>query len=71
MPSDMLVKFHDPGLNPSLEIRPESIGASFSNVLERNFQPEVDSDVISCAIVDQPGLKVSVKFGDSQTVLHI
>ena len=55
--SDKLVKCRDPSLNQSREIPPQAFGSMifgrFSNV--DNFQPEVDSDVISGVVVDPAG----------------
>ena len=39
----------------------------FSKVFRYNFRPEVDSDVISGATVDNVGVDLSVKFGDSRS----
>ena len=58
--SNHLVKFGDPRLNLSQEIRPEAVrGGSFDRVLNfDNCQPEVVSDVISDAAVQYIGIDV-------------
>ena len=65
---DKLVKFHDCSLNRSREIPPEAVGCGiFDSFFPYNFRPEIHNDVISDAIVDNVGVDVCVKFGDSRS----
>ena len=40
---------------------------AFSTVLRDDFRPEVGSDVISGAVVEPTGVKISVKHSDSRS----
>ena len=60
------VKFHDPCLNRSWEIPREAArGGIFDCFPPITFWSEVDNDVISGTAVDNVGMGVPVKFGDS------
>ena len=48
------------------KFHPEPSEAAFSTVFPYNFQPEVDNDVISGKAVDNVGMDVPIKFGDSR-----
>ena len=66
---DKHMKFGDPRLNLSRDISPEAVGGVifglFLNV--DKYQLEVNSDVIYDVFIDPIGVKVHVKFGDSQS----
>ena len=64
---DKRVNFHDPRLNSSGEIPPKPSEAVFSTVSPYNFRLEVDNDVISGTGIDNVGMDVPVKFGDSRS----
>ena len=65
---DKPVKFRDRHLNLSREIQPEAVGVGVSTIFfQDNFRPEVASDVVSDAVVEPTGMKVSLKFGDSRS----
>ena len=65
---DTHVKLHDPGLISSREIPPEAVGGGmFDCFFPYNFRPEVDNDVISGIAVDNVGMDVPIKFGDSSS----
>ena len=62
------VKFGDPRLHHSQEISPEAVRGGISDgFFHYNFQQEVVSDVISGLDLEQVGMDVSVKFGDSRS----
>ena len=48
------------------KFQPKSAEAVFSTVFTYNFRPEVDNDVISGTAVDNVGMEVRKKFGDSR-----
>ena len=52
----MLEKFH-----------PKPFEVVFSTVFPHNIRPEVDNDVTSGVAVDNVGMDVCVKFGDSRS----
>ena len=63
---DNTVKFGDPRLNLSRQITPEAVFGSISyGVFRGNFRPEVFNDVISGANVEQIGMDMPVKIGES------
>ena len=63
------VRFRNPRLNHSRNIRLKSSGAALRQFFRDNFQPEVASGIISGATVDKVGVGISVKFGQDHTVL--
>ena len=64
---DKRVKLDDPSFNRSREIPPEAVGGSIFYCFPYNFQTEVDNDVISGTAVDNVGVDVAIKFGDSRS----
>ena len=66
---DKRVRFHDPGLNRSREIPPKAVRGGIFDCY--NFRPEVDNDVISGIAVDNVGMDVSIKFGDSWSLFRV
>ena len=64
---DKRVKFHDLSLNRSREIPPEAVRGGIFDVFTYNFQPEVYKDEISGISVDNVGIAVHIKFGDSRS----
>ena len=65
---DKNVKFCDPSLNHSQETPPEAVGGGiFDSFFRYNFRLQVDNDVIYGAAVDNIGVDVHVKFGDSRS----
>ena len=64
---DKSVKFHDPSLIHSREIPPEAVRGGIFYCFPYNFRPEVDNDVISSLAVDNVGMDVCLKFGDSRS----
>ena len=64
---DKCVKFRDPNLNRSPEIPAEVVGGGILDIFCFNFRPEVDNDVISDLAVDNVGVDVRLKFGDSSS----
>ena len=65
---DNNVKFDDPSLNCSRVIQPESVvGGIFDYFFPYNFRPDVANDDISGMTVDNVGMDVALKFGDSRS----
>ena len=65
---DKCVKSRGPSLNRSQEIPPQTVGGGICDrFFCYNFQPEVNSDVISGVAVDHVSMVVPVKFGDSRS----
>ena len=55
------LKFDDHRRNGSWEIPPEVVGGGILDGFFRdNFRPEIDSDVISGAVVDRAGVNVPI-----------
>ena len=48
------------------KFHPKQLEAAFSTFFCYNFRPEVVSDVVSSLGVEQVGMDVCVKFGDSR-----
>ena len=62
------VKFCDPCRNHSREIPPEAVGGGiFDGCFRDNFRPEVASDVISGANVEQFSCEVRAKLCESMS----
>ena len=59
------MKFGDHRLNLSREISPEAVWGGIFDVFCGSFRLEVDTEVISGENVEQVGMNVPVKFGDS------
>ena len=49
------------------KFHPQPLEAVLSTVFSYNFRPEVDNDVISGVTVDNVGMDVRAKFGDSRS----
>ena len=66
---DKRVKFGGPHTNRSQEIspHPKSSEATFSTVFRDNFRPDIASDLLAGPDVEQVGLDVCIKFGDSRS----
>ena len=66
---DTPVKFRDPRLNHSREIRPKAVGGGIFNRFLNvdNFQPEEVSDIISGVVVELRGMDIQVKLLDSRS----
>ena len=64
---DKGLKFHDPNLNLSREIPPEAVGGGIFDCFPYNFWPKVDNHIISGVAVDNVGMNVCEKFGDSRS----
>ena len=64
---DESVKLHDPSLNRSPEIPTEAVGGDIFDCFLYNFRHEVDNDVISGVAIDNVGVDVCAKFGDSRS----
>ena len=64
---DKHVKFRDPNLNRSQEIPPKAVGGGIFDCFPYNFRPKVGNDVISSIAVDNVGMDVAMKFGDSRS----
>ena len=62
-----IVKFHDPILNDSPEIPPEAVVSGIFDRFLYNFRPDVVDDVMSSVAIDNVGVNVCVKFGDSSS----
>ena len=54
------VKFRDPGLNPSLEIRPKVVADYIFHFFRHSFRLEVASDVISGKTIQEVGADVQI-----------
>ena len=62
------LKLRDPSLNRSREIPFEAVGGGiFYSFFHHNFGSEVYNDVIFSLAVDNVGMHVCVRFGDSRS----
>ena len=64
---DKCVKFRNPRLNVLEKFDPKPPEAIFRVFFRDDFRPDVFSDVISFLAVDQVGMDVRIKFGDSRS----